>query len=58
MPSVFPTSDLEKINLLIWISFEKMAVTNFTGQNTKMGGLLVFKLKGSNRALTSDEDVR
>ena len=23
-----------------------------------MGGLLVFKLKGSNRALTTDEDVR
>ena len=35
-----------------------MADTNFTGQNTKMGGLLVFKLKGSNRALTTDEDVR
>ena len=23
-----------------------------------MGGLLVFELKGSNRALTTDEDVR
>ena len=43
---------------VIGISFEKMADTNFTGQNTKMGGLLVFKLKGSNRALTTDEDVR
>ena len=43
---------------VIRISFEKMADTNFTGQNTKMGGLLVFKLKGSNRALTTDEDVR
>ena len=35
-----------------------MADTNFTGQNTKMEGLLVFKLKGTNRALTTDEDVR
>ena len=43
---------------VIGISFEKMADTNFTGQNTKMGGLLVFKLKGSNRALTNNEDVR
>ena len=43
---------------VIGISFEKMNQTNFTGQNTKMGGLLVFKLKGTNRALTTDEDVR
>ena len=43
---------------VIGISFEKMADTNFTGQNTKMGGLLVFKLKGSNRTLTDNEDVR
>ena len=43
---------------VIGISFEKMADTNFTGQNTKMGGLLVFTLKGSNRALTTNEDVR
>ena len=43
---------------VIGISFEKMADTNFTGQNTKQGGLLVFKLKGSNRALTDNEDVR
>ena len=43
---------------VIGISFEKMADTNFTGQNAKMGGLLVFKLKGTNRALTTDEDVR
>ena len=43
---------------VIGISFEKMADTNFTGQKTKMGGLLVFKLKGTNRALTTDEDVR
>ena len=42
---------------IIGISFEKMADT-FTGQNTKMDDLLVFKLKGSNRALTTDEDVR
>ena len=36
-----------------------MADTNLTGQNTKMGGLvLVFKLKGTNRALTTDENVR
>ena len=43
---------------VIGISFENMADNNFSGQNTKMGGLLVFKLKGSNIALTTDEDVR
>ena len=40
------------------ISFEKMQDTNFTGQSTKQGGLLVFKLKGSNKSFTTDEDVR
>ena len=40
------------------VPFDKMSDANFTGQNTKMGGLLVFKLKGTNRALTTDEDVR
>ena len=39
---------------VIGISFEKMQDTIFTGQNTKQGGLLVFKLK----AFTTDEDVR
>ena len=43
---------------VIGISFEKMQDTNFTGQNTKQGGLLVFKLKGSNKSFTTDEDVR
>ena len=43
---------------VIGVSFEKMNQTHFTGQNTKMGGLLVLKLKGTNRALTTDEDVR
>ena len=42
----------------IGISFEKMQDTNFTGQNTKQGGLLVFKLKGSNKSFTTDEDAR
>ena len=42
---------------VLGISFEKMQDTNFTGQNTKMGGLLVFKLIGSNKSFTTDEDV-
>ena len=33
---------------VIGVSFEKMNQTHFTGQNPEMGGLLVFKLKGSN----------
>ena len=43
---------------VIGVSFEKMNQTHFTGQNTKQGGLLVFKLKGSNKSFTTDEDVR
>ena len=43
---------------IIGILFQKMADAYFTGQNTKMGGLLVFKLKGSNKSFTTDEDVR
>ena len=43
---------------VIGLSFEKMPDTNFTGSNTKMGGLLVFKLKGTNKAFRTDEDVR
>ena len=35
-----------------------MQDTNFTGQNTKQGGLLVSKLKGSSKSFTTDEDVR
>ena len=50
MPLAFPTNATEKTSSLL--------DTNFTGQNTKMGGLFVFKLKGSNRALTTDDDVR
>ena len=43
---------------VIGVSFEKMPDTNCTGSNTKMGGLLVFKSKGSNKSFTTDEDVR
>ena len=43
---------------VIGVSFEKMPDTNFTSSNAKMGGLLVFKLKGSNKSFTTDEDVR
>ena len=44
---------------VIGISFENMSDTNFTGYNTKSSGsLLVLKLKGTNRPLTTDEDVR
>ena len=44
--------------LVIGLSFEKMPDTNFTGSSTKIGGLLVFKLKGTNTAFTTAEDVR
>ncbi|MCR9134295.1 MAG: hypothetical protein NXI08_17135, partial [bacterium] len=43
---------------VIGVSFQKMPDTNFAGSNTKMGGLLVFKLKGSNKSFTTDENVR
>ena len=43
---------------VIGVSFEKMNQTHFTGQDTKQGGLLDFKLKGSNKSFTTDEDVR
>ena len=44
---------------VIGISFKKMSDTNFTGYNTKSSGsLLVFKLKWTNRPLTTDEDAR
>jgi len=43
---------------IIGISFEKMADINFTGQNTKMGSLLVLKLKGTNGALASEEAIQ
>ena len=50
---------LREDKFVIGISFEKMNQTNFTGYNTKSSGsLLVFKLKGTNRPLTTDEDVR
>ena len=43
---------------IIGISYEKMADINFTGVNTKMGSLLVLKLKGTNGALPTDEAVQ
>ena len=42
---------------VIGVSFEKMNQTHSTGQITKQGCLLVFKLKGSNKSFTTDEDV-
>ena len=51
MPLAFPTS-LQKRQIRYW------DFANSTGQNTKQGGLLVFKLKGSNKSFTTDEDVR
>ena len=43
---------------IIGISYEKMADINFTGVNTKMGSLLVLKLKGTNGALATEEAVQ
>ena len=43
---------------VIGISYEKMADINFTGVNTKMGSLLVLKLKGTNGALPTEEAVQ
>jgi len=42
---------------VIGISYE-MADINFTGVNTKMGSLLVLKLKGTNGALATEEAVQ
>ena len=43
---------------IIGISYEKMADINFTGVNTKMGSLLVLKLKGTNGTFPEPEAVQ
>ena len=39
-------------------SFEKMADVNFTGTNTKMGSLIVFKVKGTEGTLAETEQIQ
>ena len=43
---------------VIGVSFEKMADVNFTGTNTKMGSLIVFKIKGTQGALAPAEQIQ
>ena len=43
---------------VIGVSMEKMASVNFTGQNTKMGSLITFKLKGTEGAFDPAEEVQ
>ena len=43
---------------VIGISFEKMADVNFTGTNTKMGSLIVFKIKGTQGVLAPAEQIQ
>ena len=39
-------------------SFEKMADVNFTGTNTKLGSLIVFKVKGTEGTLAETEQIQ
>ena len=39
-------------------SFEKMADVNFTGTNTKMGSLIVFKVKGTEGTPAETEQIQ
>ena len=43
---------------VIGVSFEKMADVNFTGQNTKMGSLITFKIKGTEGPLAETEQIQ
>ena len=43
---------------VIGVSFEKMADVNFTGQNTKMGSLITFKIKGTEGPLADTEQIQ
>ena len=43
---------------VIGVSFEKMQDTNFTGQNTKMGSLITFKIKGTEAPLLETEQIQ
>ena len=58
MPLAFPTSATEKTSSLLVYHLRKWQTLILLARIRNMGGLLVFKLKGSNRALTTDEDVR
>ena len=39
------------------MTFEKMPDTNFTGQNTKMGSLITFKVKATEGTLAETEQI-
>ena len=43
---------------IIGCSCEKMADLNFTGQNTKMGSLIAFKIKGTEGVLQTTERIQ
>ena len=43
---------------VIGVSFEKMQDTNFTGQNTKMGSLITFKIEGTEAPLAETEQIQ
>ena len=43
---------------IIGMSFEKMQDTSFTGTNTKMGSLIVFKIKATEGVLAEAEQVQ
>ena len=43
---------------VIGVSFEKMQDVNFTSINTKMGSLITFKIKGTEGALASAEQIQ
>eukprot|EP00438_Fugacium_kawagutii_P002276 Skav227369 [mRNA] locus=scaffold2373:103803:107225:+ [translate_table: standard] len=43
---------------VIGVSMEKMASVNFTGQNTKMGSLITFRIKGTDGALDPAEEIQ
>ena len=43
---------------IIGVSFEKMQDTSFTGTNTKMGSLIVFKIKATEGVLAEAEQIQ
>ncbi len=43
---------------VIGVSFERMADVNFTSINTKMGSLIIFKIKGTEGVLASAEQIQ
>ena len=43
--------------LILGMTFEKMPDTNFTGQNTKMGSLITFKVKATEGTLAETEQI-